>query len=246
MSAPPAPRPGTVLPPPVRSFHPRRGRLTPTQRDALERLWPRYGIDVDCRPLDLAARFGPGVPVVLEIGPGMGEATAALAAAQPQVGVLAVDVHTPGLGQLLHYVERDRLPNVRVARGDAVEVLRDMLGPGSLSGVRVFFPDPWPKTRHHKRRLVQPGFAALVAGRLAAGGFVHCATDWPPYAAQMLAVLSAQPLLRNDHPGPAPRPPDRPLTRYERVGLAQGRPVTDLCFTRLAPSPGRSDHAPRA
>lgn len=241
MSAPPGPPPGHPAdgpPPPVRSFPPRRGRLTPTQRGALERLWPRYGIDLDGRPLDLAERFGAGCPVVLEIGSGMGEATAALAAAQPGLGVLAVDVHAPGLGQLLRAVERAALTNVRVARGDAVELLRDMIAPGALAGVRLFFPDPWPKTRHHKRRLVQPGFAALVADRVAPGGFVHCATDWPPYAAQMLAVLSGEPRLRNDHPGVAPRPRDRPMTRYERLGLAAGRPAVDLCFTRTADAPG--------
>jgi tRNA (guanine-N7-)-methyltransferase len=230
----------------IRSFHPRRGRLGATQADALERLWAAYGTAVSGRPMDLAALFGRAdLPVVLEIGFGMGDSTAAMAAAAPETGILAVDVHTPGHGNLLRLVERLRLDNVRLAAGDAVILLRDMLPPGALAGLRIYFPDPWPKSRHHKRRLIQQEFVALAASRLAPGGTVHCATDWEPYAEQMLAVLSACPELANLHPrgdgtvredgsvpGYAPRPEWRPLTKFERVGLAKGHRVHDLLFRR--------------
>lgn len=230
----------------IRSFHPRRGRMSATQGDALERLWAAYGTPIDGTPLDLAALFGrPGLPVVLEIGFGMGEATAAMAAADPGTGVLAVDVHTPGHGNLLTAVERDGLENVRLAAGDAVVLLRDMLAPGVLAGLRVYFPDPWPKSKHHKRRLIQPDFVELAVSRLAPGAVVHCATDWEPYAEQMLAVLSACPELENMHPegdgtvledgsvpGYAPRPQWRPMTKFERQGLAKGHVVHDLLFRR--------------
>jgi tRNA (guanine-N7-)-methyltransferase len=223
-----------LLPPPtIRSFHPRRSRMTQRSADAIERLWPLFGIDVVDQPLDLSKTFGAGVPVVLEIGSGMGEAAAAIAAADPNAGVLAIDVHTPGLGSLLARVEDAGLTNVRVAQGDAVDLLRDMLAPGSLSGVRIFFPDPWPKARHHKRRLVQPRFIELLVSRVAVGGFVHCATDWADYGQQMLTVLSAEPALVNCHEGFAPRPMSRPYTRFERAGLAKGHQVVDLMFRRV-------------
>ncbi|MFD8589096.1 tRNA (guanosine(46)-N7)-methyltransferase TrmB [Streptomyces sp. NPDC059637] len=215
----------------VRSFHPRRGRLTVTQADAVERLWRRWGVEVDGSPLDPAALM-PGLPVVLEIGFGMGEATAAMAAADPSTGILAVDVHTPGQGNLLHLAEREGLTNVRVANGDAVVLLRDMLPPASLAGLRVYFSDPWPKKRHHKRRLIQPDFVALAVSRLRSGAVVHLATDWEPYAEQMLEVLSAEPELENLHDGYAPRPDFRPLTKFERQGLAKGHVVNDLLFRR--------------
>ncbi|WP_377270545.1 tRNA (guanosine(46)-N7)-methyltransferase TrmB [Peterkaempfera sp. SMS 1(5)a] len=230
----------------IRSFHPRRGRMSATQGDALERLWAEYGTSIDGSPLDLPALFGDGgLPVVLEIGFGMGETTAAMAAADPSTGVLAVDVHTPGHGNLLTAVERDGLENVRLAAGDAVVLLRDMLAPGTLAGLRVYFPDPWPKSKHHKRRLIQPEFTALAVSRLAPGAVVHCATDWEPYAEQMLEVLSASPELVNLHPegdgtvledgstpGYAPRPAWRPVTKFERQGLAKGHVVHDLLFRR--------------
>ncbi|AXI78339.1 tRNA (guanosine(46)-N7)-methyltransferase TrmB [Peterkaempfera bronchialis] len=229
----------------IRSFHPRRGRLTSAQGSALERLWPRYGTPIDGTPLDLAELFGGALPVVLEIGFGMGETTAAMAAADPGTGILAVDVHTPGHGNLLARVEQDSLENVRPAAGDAVLLLRDMLAPGSLAGLRVYFPDPWPKSKHHKRRLIQPEFVALAVSRLAPGATVHCATDWEPYAEQMLEVLSASPELVNLHPegdgtvledgsvpGYAPRPAWRPVTKFERQGLAKGHRVHDLLFRR--------------
>jgi tRNA (guanine-N7-)-methyltransferase len=221
--------------PPVRTFHPRRGRVTVSQSRALEVHGERVLLSVDGRPLDLAGVFGAGVPVVLDIGFGMGEATVAMAAADPVTAVLAVDVHTPGVGRLVAAVAAADLDHVRVMHGDAVVVVRDMLGPGSLAGVRIFFPDPWPKARHHKRRLVQPAFTALVASRLAPGGTVHCATDWLPYAEQMLDVLSQEPLLENVFDGLAPRPGDRPVTRFERRGLQHGHDVVDLVFRRRLP-----------
>jgi tRNA (guanine-N7-)-methyltransferase len=172
------------------------------------------------------------LPVVLEIGFGMGEATAEMAAADPRTGVLAADVHTPGQGNLLALAARAGLRNVRVANGDAVVLLRDMIAPGALAGLRVFFPDPWPKARHHKRRLIQPEFVALAVSRLRPGAFVHCATDWEPYAEQMLEVLGGCADLANRYDGWAPRPEERPLTRFEQQGIDKGHVVRDLVFTR--------------
>jgi tRNA (guanine-N7-)-methyltransferase len=219
----------------VRTFHPRRSRVTARQRHALDRWWPEHGLDVDGRRLDLATIFS-GRPVVLEIGPGMGESTVALAQSRPDLGVLAVDVHTPGLGQMVHEAHERSLRNLRVARGDAVDLVSQMLDAGSLAGVYILFPDPWPKARHRKRRLIQPAFVSLLAGRLVRGGFVHCATDWAPYAAQMLAVLSAEPSLRNTRDtgdGYADQPVNRPLTRYARRGMAKGHRIHDLIFERV-------------
>lgn len=220
----------------IRSFHARRGRITHAQAAAIERHWERWGVELDGTPLDLAALFGADLPVVLEIGFGMGDATAAMAAADPATGILAVDVHTPGQGNLLALADRAGLTNVRVANGDAIVLLRDMLPPASLSGLRVYFPDPWPKAKHHKRRLIQPSFLALVTPLLRTGAVVHCATDWEPYAEQMLEVLSAAPGLVNayeGHEGYAPRPEFRPMTKFERQGLAKGHVVHDLVFTRV-------------
>lgn len=240
--SPPAGTRSTLAPDPfagppvgaVRTFHPRRGRLSPRQSEAIERLWPAYGLTVDGTPLDLAALFGNDHPVVLEIGFGMGEATAAMAADAPDVNILATDIHTPGMGNLLHLVETGGLDNVRIAEGDAVRLLTEMLPAASLAGIRVYFPDPWPKSRHHKRRLIRPGFAALAASRLAPGGTLHCATDWAPYAAWMLEVLDAEPSLANtaEDGGYVPRPAWRPMTRFERQGLAKGHEVADLVFRR--------------
>ncbi|GAA1199098.1 tRNA (guanosine(46)-N7)-methyltransferase TrmB [Kitasatospora gansuensis] len=234
----------------IRSFQPRRGRMTPAQAGALDRGWERYGLAIDGSPLDLAELFG-GLPVTLEIGFGMGETTAAMAAADPSMGILAADVHTPGHGNLLQLLERTDSRNVRPAAGDAVILLRDMLPDASLAGLRVYFADPWPKPKHHKRRLVQESFLDLVLPRLAPGALVHCATDWEPYAEQMLAVLSASPELTNLHPegdgsdwlepaehpagtvpGYAPRPEWRPVTKFERAGIAKGHVVHDLLFRR--------------
>jgi tRNA (guanine-N7-)-methyltransferase len=219
----------------IRSFQPRRSRVTAGQEDALQRLWPLWGLDIDGhRVLDLEEMFG-GLPVVLEIGFGMGEATAQMAADDPGTGILAVDVHTPGQGNLLALAERNGLSNIRVANGDAIILLREMLPPRSLSGMRVYFPDPWPKKRHHKRRLIQPESLTLAARPLAPGAILHCATDWEPYAEQMLEVLSAHPDFENtqEDGGFAPRPAFRPLTRFEGQGLDKGHKVRDLLFRRV-------------
>lgn len=218
----------TTSPPIVRTFKRRAGRVTSTQASALDRLWARFGLSADGSPLDLGALFGRAAPVVLEIGFGMGEATAALAAAQPDRDVLAVDVHTPGQGNLLKLVEAASLSNVRVVSGDARVLLTEMLGTGSLAGVRVFFPDPWPKARHAKRRLVTDEFADLVADRLADGGFLHVATDMPAYAEQARDVLRRQRHLR-----PISAVPWRPLTKFELRGVDAGRPAHDLAAVRL-------------
>jgi tRNA (guanine-N7-)-methyltransferase len=201
----------------------------------LTRLWPRFGLtipDDPAPPLDLARLFGRTAPVVLEIGSGMGEATAAMAAADPGRDWLAVEVHTPGIANLLALIERDGLTNVRVARGDALALLRWQLGPDSLDAVHVFFPDPWPKARHHKRRLIRPDNVALLRSRLAPHGTLHCATDWAEYAEQMRTVLDDDPGLVNTYDGFAPRPPHRPVTKFERRGLAAGHRIHDLIYRR--------------
>ncbi|WP_443072307.1 tRNA (guanosine(46)-N7)-methyltransferase TrmB [Streptomyces sp. NBC_01485] len=219
----------------IRSFQPRRSRVTAGQADALQRLWAQGGLDIDGHPVDLAELFGDDRPVVLEIGFGMGEATAQMAAADPDTGILAADVHTPGQGNLLNLADRGGLTNVRVANGDAIILLREMLPADSLDGLRVYFPDPWPKKRHHKRRLIQPEFLDLAATRLRPGALVHCATDWVPYAEQMLEVLTAHPDFANTRAdgGFAPRPDFRPLTRFEGQGLDKGHAVNDLLFRRV-------------
>ncbi|MER7508698.1 tRNA (guanosine(46)-N7)-methyltransferase TrmB [Streptomyces lavendulae] len=221
----------------IRSFQPRRSRVTTGQGEALKRLWGTWGLDIDGHEvIDLKKLFD-GLPVVLEIGFGMGEATAQMAAADPSTGILAADVHTPGQGNLLALAERGGMTNVRVANGDAIILLREMLPPDSLAGMRVYFPDPWPKARHHKRRLIQPEFLDLAATRLAPGALLHCATDWEPYAEQMLEVLTAHPKFENTQAdgGYAPRPEFRPLTRFEGQGLDKGHVVHDLLFTRARP-----------
>lgn len=215
----------------IRTFHPRRSRTTPSAASALIRLLPGWGIDVHAAPDDLAQVFHPPRPVVLEIGSGMGETTLAMAQADPERGIVAVDVHTPGIGALLAGAERAALGNVRVCLGDAVELM-DRLAPGSLAGIRAYFPDPWPKVRHHKRRLVQPAFVHRAAILLEPGGALHLATDVAHYADQMLAVCSAEPLLDVGR-GLVARPDWRPITAYERRGMASGRPSADLIATRL-------------
>jgi tRNA (guanine-N7-)-methyltransferase len=220
----------------IRSFQPRRSRVTTGQRESLLRLWPHWGFDIDgLRRLDPGELFDdPEKPVVLEIGFGMGEATAQMAGDDPDTGILAVDVHTPGQGNLFRLAEQNGLTNIRIGNGDAIILLREMLAPDSLAGLRVYFPDPWPKARHHKRRLLQPEFLDLVAGPLRSGALVHCATDWEDYADQMLEVLTAHPDFENTQPdgGFAPRPAFRPLTRFEGQGLDKGHVVRDLLFRR--------------
>ena len=182
--------------------------------------------------VDLAALFGRRAPVVLEIGSGMGEATVAMAIADPGRDYLAVEVHTPGIANLLAIVERHGLTNVRVARGDAIDLARYLLPPDRLDAVHAFFPDPWPKPRHHKRRLIQPAHVTLLRSRLVRGGTLHCATDWAEYAATMRRTLTADPGLVNAFAGYAPRPAHRPVTKFERRGIASDRTIFDLIFHR--------------
>ncbi len=234
----PQPPEGAPEPPapqrPIRSFVLRQSRTSTAQQRAVDTLLPRWGIHYAEQPLDLQTAFGRCAPVVLEIGFGMGESTAACATLHPEQDFLGVEVHTPGVGNLLKLIDAQGLGNVRIVRHDAVEVLRHMLPPGSLAGVHVFFPDPWPKKRHHKRRLIQPPLVHLLAQRLAPGGYLHLATDWEEYARQMLEVLSAEPLLENTAAGFAPRPESRPLTKFEQRGLRLGHGVWDLLFRRRA------------
>jgi tRNA (guanine-N7-)-methyltransferase len=216
----------------VRTFHPRRGRMNGRHFDALDRLWPRYGVPIPSAPLDTAALYGRRAPLVLEIGSGMGEATLAMAGADPGRDYLAVEVHTPGVANLLAMIEQRGLSNVRVGLGDALELVRHMLPPASLDAVHAFFPDPWPKARHHKRRLIQPSHVALLRSRLAPGGVFRCATDWVEYAEAMLETLAADPELVNEHDGYAPRPAERPVTKFEQRALDAGREIRDLAFRR--------------
>lgn len=219
----------------VVSYVQRGGRMTVGQQRAWDTHWARLGRQVDelpPGPIDLAGWFGRAADTLLEIGSGSGEATALMAAAAPEVNYLAVEVYPPGLGQLMLRAEKLGVTNLRLLRGDAVVLLAEHLEPGTLAGVRVFFPDPWPKKRHHKRRLVQPDFVALVASRLAVGGTLHLATDWAGYGAEMLAVCEAEPLLRNRFSGYAPRPEWRPVTKFESRARAEGRPSVDLIFER--------------
>jgi len=216
----------------IRSFVMRRGHLSDAQRQAHERLLPRFGVPPAEGPIDFGALFGRRAPVVLEIGFGMGHTTAAIAAAHPATDFLGIEVYTPGVGSLLRHVEDDALTNVRIIQTDAVEVLKQRIAQASLAGVHIYFPDPWPKLRHHKRRLIQPPFIAHLATRISPGGYLHCATDWEPYAQQMLEVLSAEPLLVNQADGFAPRPEWRPLTKFEQRGLRLGHGVFDLMFRR--------------
>jgi tRNA (guanine-N7-)-methyltransferase len=212
----------------------RAGRLSPAQNRALETLMPRWGVPVPQNGLlDFKTLFGREAPVALEIGFGMGESTVTIAQALPEVDFLALDVHPPGVGNLLKRIEEEGVTNIRVMRHDAVEVVEQWIAPGSLSRIHIFFPDPWPKARHHKRRLVQSPFIQSLAQRLKPGGVMHLATDWENYAEQMLEVLSAEPLLKNQAEGYSPRPDYRPLTKFEQRGLRLGHGVWDLLFERI-------------
>ena len=209
--------------------------MTVAQRRACDELLPIYGVPYAPEILGLDRLFGRSAPKVLEIGFGMGETTAAIAAEHPEIDYLGVEVHTPGVGSLLKRIAELELRNVRVIRHDAVEVLEHMIAPASLDGVHVFFPDPWPKKRHHKRRLIQPPFVALLASRMKPGAYLHAATDWEEYAQQILAVLSADPGLRNTADGFAARPETRPETKFERRGLGLGHRVWDVVFRKMPP-----------
>jgi len=218
----------------VRSFVLRGGRITEAQQRALDLLWPRFGIDFAPTLLDLDAVFGRASPRSVEIGFGNGENLAALAAAHPQRNYLGIEVHRPGVGRLLLTLEERGLGHVRLICHDAVEVLQRQIPPDSLDEVLILFPDPWPKKRHHKRRLVQAPFVELVAQRLRSGGVVRFATDWQPYAQSALEVLSASPLLYNLSADGKfiPRPAERQPTRFEKRGERLGHGVWDLAFAR--------------
>jgi tRNA (guanine-N7-)-methyltransferase len=220
----------------IRSFVRREGRITEAQKRALEELLPRYGVAPGESPLDFVALFGRDAPVHLEIGFGNGEALAAMAAAHPQNNYLGIEVHRPGVGVLLRRIEAEGLTNVRVACTDAKELLERCIPESSLSAVYIFFPDPWHKKRHHKRRLVQAEFVALLARKLKPGGLLHLATDWEDYAQHMLAVLAGTAAFENlAEPGAfTPRPENRTLTRFERRGHRLGHGVRDLVFRRRA------------
>ena len=217
---------------PIRSFVLRQGRVSNAQRQALEKLMPEYGISLGTGLLDLEHIFGRSAPVFLEIGFGMGETTAAIAKAHPQNDYLAVEVHTPGVGSLLKQIKELGLTNIRVLQHDVVELFRQGLPPECLAGVHIFFPDPWPKARHHKRRLLQPAFVALLCRHLKSGGYIHAATDWQDYAQQILWVFSGEPQLVNTAVDYAPRPLYRPLTKFEQRGLRLGHGVWDLVFRK--------------
>ena len=221
----------------VRSFVLRAGRTTAGQAKAFSDVGPRFLLPYTEQSLDYAASFERQAPTILEIGFGMGEATAQIAALRPQDNFLCCEVHTPGVGALLKRIAEQSLSNIRILQHDAVEVIDHMLPLASLDGAHIFFPDPWHKTKHNKRRLIQPPLIAKLAARLKPGGYLHCATDWAPYAQQILAVLSAEPLLRNtarlEAGGYAPKPDYRPLTKFENRGLKLGHGVWDLVFTRV-------------
>nr|WP_223210527.1 tRNA (guanosine(46)-N7)-methyltransferase TrmB [Leptothrix cholodnii] len=218
----------------IRSFVLRAGRMGTGQQRAMEELGPLYLLPFQTAPIDLPRAFGRDAPTVLEIGFGMGTATAQIAQARPELNFLGVEVHAPGVGALLKQIGETGLTNLRIVQHDAVEVLEQMLAPASLAGVHIFFPDPWHKKKHNKRRLIQADFVARLMTRLAPGGYLHCATDWQPYAEQMLEVLSAEPGLVNTADGYAPKPDYRPLTKFEQRGLRLGHGVWDLVFRRTS------------
>jgi tRNA (guanine-N7-)-methyltransferase len=216
----------------IRSFVLRQGRVSNAQQRYYEDMMPKIGVPYVNAPLNLDAVFGRSAPKIFEIGCGMGETSFAIAAAHPENDYLGLEVHTPGVGSLCKLVAEGGISNQRICQHDAVEVLRDMIGPQTLSGVHIFFPDPWPKARHHKRRLIQPPLVATLVSKLKPGGYIHCATDWENYAEQMLAVLSAEPALENTAADYAPRPDYRPLTKFEQRGLRLGHGVWDLVFRK--------------
>jgi tRNA (guanine-N7-)-methyltransferase len=216
----------------IKSYVRRAGRMSEAQQRYYAEMMPKIGLAYARQPLDLATVYGREAPKILEIGFGMGETTAKIAEACRDNDYLGVEVHVPGVGALCKQVAERGLTNLRICQHDAVEVVRDMLLEGSLDGVHVFFPDPWHKARHNKRRLIQPPFVALLASRLRPGGYLHCATDWEEYAEQMLDVLAAEPALENTADGFAPRPDYRPLTKFENRGLRLGHGVWDVIFRK--------------
>jgi tRNA (guanine-N7-)-methyltransferase len=219
---------------PIRSFVLRQGRLTKGQERALQTGWPMFGVEYSGEPLNLSQLFQrPQSKKILEIGFGMGDATANIAQTLPEVDFLAVEVHTPGIGGLLKLMQENNVENIRIIQHDAVEVLHNMLADQSLDGVHIFFPDPWHKKRHHKRRLIQAGFIKLLCSKLKVGAYIHVATDWQEYAEWVLEVLNAEPLLQNTAQTYADKPSYRPLTKFENRGIKLGHGVWDLVFTRV-------------
>ena len=216
----------------IRSFVNRRSHITQGQQEALEAFLTTWSLAYRPTLLNLTETFEREAPTILEIGFGMGETTEKIALARPDDNFLGVEVFNAGVGALLKRIEASSLNNIRIIQHDAVEVLRDMLAPKSLAGVHIYFPDPGPKTRHHKRRLLQPPLVELLASRMAPGAYIHCATDWEHYAEQMLAVLSAETSLQNTCEGFAPRPEFRPLTKFENRGLRLGHGVWDVIFIK--------------
>ena len=233
----------------IRSYVLRQGRVSPAQQRAVDTLLPRFGIPYSAQPLNLDQAFGRAAPRILEIGFGMGDSTATIALAHPENDYLALEVHTPGVGNLLKLIEAQKISNIRIIQHDAVEVLRDMIADATLDGAHIFFPDPWHKARHNKRRLIQAPFIAQLVQKLKPGGCIHVATDWRDYAEQVMAVLGAEPLLENtaeDYAPKAgnslssrelekltpPRPSYRPLTKFEQRGIKLGHGVWDMVFSR--------------
>ena len=217
---------------PIRSYVRREGRMSPAQERFIAEMMPKVGVPYQPAPLDFSEVFGRNAPTILEIGFGMGDSTAKIAECRPADNFLGIEVHGPGVGNLCKLIAERGIDNIRVMQHDAFEVVRDMIAPSSLDGVHIYFPDPWHKARHNKRRLIQGPFVADLARRLAPGGYIHCATDWEEYAEQMLAVLSAEPLLENTAEAYAPKPDYRPLTKFENRGLKLGHGVWDLVFRR--------------
>jgi len=216
----------------IRSFVNRRSHMTQGQQQALDAYLDKWSISYRPERLDLDQAFERSAPTILEIGFGMGETTEQIALARPQDNFLGVEVFNAGVGALLKRIEGSALQNIRIIQHDAVEVLRDMIAPNSLAGVHIYFPDPWPKKRHHKRRLIQPPLIELLSSRMAPGAYLHCATDWEHYALQMLEVLSAEASLANTAENFAPRPDFRPLTKFENRGIRLGHGVWDLIFKK--------------
>ncbi|MEP6609664.1 MAG: tRNA (guanosine(46)-N7)-methyltransferase TrmB [Burkholderiaceae bacterium] len=246
-SAPPKARlPALLVPPPrtevdrphrpIRSYALRRGRISAAQQRAFEQWFSAFGAPYTPSEIDLGKLFGRAAPTVLEIGCGMGEATVTIAQSRPDVNFLAIEVFRAGVGALLKSIDEAQITNIRIIHHDAVEVVRDMLAPAALSGIHVYFPDPWPKKRHHKRRLLKQPFVQLLVSRLAPTGYLHCATDWQDYASHMLEVLSEEPGLLNLHRGYAPTPENplcaRPMTKFHARGDRLGHATCDLVFIR--------------
>lgn len=218
----------------IRSFVRRQGRITAGQNRALELYWPQYGLELAGEPLQLSAVFGRSAPVIVEIGFGNGQSLLAMAQQRPEQDFIGIEVHKPGVGALINDAQRTDVHNLRVFNADAIEVLRTAIPEQSLAGVQLFFPDPWHKKRHHKRRIVQAEFVELIASRLQLGGYFHMATDWEPYAEHMLEVMTASALFINQQAGGgySPRPEYRPETKFEKRGVRLGHGVWDLIFLR--------------